>query len=159
MTNRMLLGLYNWRTLNNLSDDTKLIDFSVGEVEWYNRAYKDLVPVYFDADVTLLRRGAVWFQESLAVGELMLQVQDWLVKVQNGSVQNFEYHSIETEENPVFAVVRDAALKRWRLIAPWAVFEDRADLTDEDVVAFMRKLHNAIASGVKAKYGDVVIRW
>lgn len=155
----MGVGTYNWRTLNNMNDDTQRIDFSVGELEWYNRAYNDMVPVDFDADVTLLRRGAVWFREPLAVGELLLQVQDWLVNVQSGSIQNFEYHSIETEENPVFAVVRDVALERWQLTGVGAVFEDRADLTDEEVVDFMGRLHDAIAAGVKAKYGDVVIRW
>lgn len=145
--------------LNRMDDTTQRIDVNVGEVEWYNRAYNDPVPVDFDAEVTLLRRGAMWFREPLAVGELMLQVQDWLANVQNGSVQHFEYHSIETEDNPVFAVVRDDALNRWRLTAAWAVFEDTADLMDEDVVVFLGKLHGAIEAGIKAKHGDVVIRW
>lgn len=158
MTGRMLRRTHGWRTLNNINDDTKRIDFSLGEVDWHNRAYAGAVPVAFDAEVMLMRRGAVWFREPLAVGELLLQVENWLVNVQSGSIQNFEYHSIETEENPVIAVVRDPASERWQLTAAWALFTDKADLSDGEVVDFMDRLREAIAAGVRAKYGDVAIR-
>ncbi|AFZ66658.1 hypothetical protein Deipe_1095 [Deinococcus peraridilitoris DSM 19664] len=86
---------------------SKKVGFQIGNIEWYNRDYSGSLPNNFEANLKLTRRGMVWFDESATVGELLLQLQDWIAQSCNGRPADFQYHSLDTEDNPIFSVVRD----------------------------------------------------
>lgn len=135
------------------------IGLHLGEITWYNRDYSGALPNNFEAEATISRHGRLWFREHITVGELLIQARDWLARPPSDMHQNFEYHSLDTEENPIFMLAQDPISGLYGCHSACACFEDQADLTLEAVTSWITTVQEQLAGELNTRYGEVRISW
>ncbi len=135
------------------------VRFEFSQLQWFNRTYSGSLPNNFESDLKVLINGEIWFRDRITLGELLIELKKWLKDYGVGVIHNFEYHSIDTENNPIFSIDVDFKSKSWYLRSTNQLFITNHQFNDNEIINIITNLIQEIKIYIYSNFGEINVSW